>query len=81
MGQLPLSYWSIGLLVIINWNTGSHPYTNTPITTNKKGSPNDEPFLVGRVGVEPTRSRDRRILSPLRLPFRHHPIYRVILYR
>ncbi len=28
---------------------------------------------IGRVGFEPTRSCPRRILSPLRLPFRHRP--------
>ncbi len=28
---------------------------------------------IGRVGIEPTRSPDRRILSPLRIPFRHRP--------
>jgi hypothetical protein len=27
--------------------------------------------VVPEVGVEPTRGRPRRILSPLRLPFRH----------
>ena len=27
--------------------------------------------MVPKVGLEPTRSRLRRILSPLRLPFRH----------
>ena len=30
-------------------------------------------FQVGRVGFEPTRALARRILSPLRLPFRHRP--------
>ena len=30
-------------------------------------------FKVGRVGFEPTRVLPRRILSPLRLPFRHRP--------
>ena len=29
------------------------------------------PFLVPVVGLEPTRSRPRRILNPLRLPFHH----------
>jgi hypothetical protein len=29
--------------------------------------------LVGKVGVEPTWDCSRRILSPLRLPFRHSP--------
>ena len=28
-------------------------------------------FVVPRVGVEPTRHRWQRILSPARLPFRH----------
>ena len=28
---------------------------------------------IGRVGFEPTRGLPRRILSPLRLPFRHRP--------
>lgn len=28
-------------------------------------------LLVPKVGLEPTRYRYRRILSPLRLPFRH----------
>jgi hypothetical protein len=27
--------------------------------------------MVPEIGVEPTRPCDRRILSPLRLPFRH----------
>ena len=30
--------------------------------------------LVGEMGLEPTRSEDQRILSPLRLPLRHSPI-------
>lgn len=29
--------------------------------------------VIGRVGFEPTRALPRRILSPLRLPFRHLP--------
>ena len=31
------------------------------------------PLYIGRVGFEPTRGLPRRILSPLRLPFRHRP--------
>lgn len=32
--------------------------------------------LVGTMGLEPTRCCHQRILSPLRLPFRHIPIYK-----
>lgn len=31
-------------------------------------------WVVGTVGLEPTRSLDPRILSPVRLPLRHVPI-------
>jgi hypothetical protein len=34
---------------------------------------------VGEVGFEPTRGRPRRILSPLRLPFRHSPSFQSII--
>ena len=34
---------------------------------------------VGRIGVEPTRPFGPRILSPLRLPFRHRPMSEMIL--
>ena len=34
---------------------------------------------IGQVGVEPTRYYYRRILSPLRLPFRHCPKRSIIL--
>jgi hypothetical protein len=38
-------------------------------------------IMMGQVGVEPTRVLSRRILSPLRLPFRHCPIYGVFYTR
>ena len=37
------------------------------------------PFLVPVVGLEPTRSRPRRILNPLRLPFHHTGLFCKIL--
>jgi hypothetical protein len=43
------------------------------IVSTKRKRPKRAFFTVGRVGFEPTRSFLRRILSPLRLPFRHHP--------
>ena len=45
------------------------PDSNSPFTM----------IVIGQVGVEPTRYCYRRILSPLRLPFRHCPKRFIIL--
>jgi hypothetical protein len=56
--------------------TNPNQQTNKPSPTQKKRPATASLFTpkVGRVGVEPTRKLLRRILSPLRLPFRHRPI-------
>ena len=40
------------------------------------GNSSDNNDQIGREGFEPSRDYSQRILSPLRLPFRHRPTAR-----
>ncbi len=58
-----MPYLQLKFSVIISWY---YHKKQTPVSFETR-------VLVGRVGVEPTRYKYRRILSPLRLPIPPSP--------